>query len=350
MKVDVTGYFPSLDEAGRAAGASERFGYDGWWATEVQTDPFLACAVAAERTERLELGTGIAVAFGRNPMTVALQANDLHSLSGGRFLLGLGSQIKPHIERRYSMTWSKPAARMREFILAIRAIWGSWAGDGQLDFAGEFYTHTLMTPFFNPGPNPHGNPKVILAAVGPLMTETAGEVADGVLCHGFGTERYLREATLPALERGAAKAGRDLDGFEITAPGFIVARDGEEERAAGVEFVRQQIGFYGSTPAYRPALEAHGWGELQEELRALTKRGAWDELAGAIDDQVVEAFAVVGTPEEAVAEVKRRYGDVATRVAITLPDDADPERWAPLFDELRADAPRAPASRASAPS
>jgi probable F420-dependent oxidoreductase len=348
VKIDVFGYVATIDDAGTAAQAAERSGYDGWWAPETQADTFLSCGVAAERTANIELGTGIAVAFARNPMTVAMQANDLQALSGGRFLLGLGSQIKPHITRRYSMPWSHPAARMREFILAIRAIWDTWATDAPLNFQGEFYSHTLMTPFFDPGPNPHGNPKIVLAAVGPLMTEVAGEVADGLLCHGFCTERYLREVTMPALARGAAKSGRDMGEFEITAPGFVVARDGEEEIAAGVDFVRQQIGFYGSTPAYRPVLEAHGWGDLQGELHALTKRGAWSDLANAIDADVLQAFAVIGTPEEAVAEVRRRFGDIATRATLPLCEGIDPSRRRSLLDSLRADpadgTPRRPRS------
>jgi probable F420-dependent oxidoreductase len=335
MKVDAGGYAPTVDAAGAAAKAAEDAGYDGWFAVETQIDPFIGCAIAAERTERLEIGTGIAVAFARNPMNVALQANDVQALSEGRFILGLGSQIKPHITKRYSMPWSKPAARMREFVLAIRAIWDTWGTGAKLDFRGDFYTHTLMAPFFNPGPNPHGNPKIMVAAVGPLMTETAGEVADGILVHGFSTERYLREATLPALERGFAKAGRSREGFEITAPAFVVARDTEEEIAEGVKFIKQQIAFYGSTPAYRPVLELHGWGELQEELNAMTKRGEWDSLAELIDDEMVAAFAVVDTPEAAVAEVKRRYGDVATRITLTLPEDRDEERWRGLFEALR---------------
>ncbi len=336
MKVDAGTYQPTLEAAGAAAVQAERDGYDGWLAFETQIDPFLACAIAAERTERIELGTSIAVAFARNPMTVALQANDVQALSGGRFMLGLGSQIKAHITRRYSMPWSKPAARMREFVLAIRAIWEAWATDGSLDFEGDFYTHTLMAPFFNPGPNPHGNPKILVAAVGPLMTETAGEVADGVLVHAFSTERYVREATLPALERGWAKAGRDRDGFEITAPAMVVAADSEEEIAAGVAMVKQQIAFYGSTPAYRPVLDLHGWGDLQEELRGMTKRGEWDRMSELIDDELVGTFAVVGTPEEAIAEVKRRYGDIATRITLQLPAEHDEQRWRRLFDELRA--------------
>jgi len=315
MLVDVTGYYGSLDAAASAAQAAESAGLDGWWAAETQIDPFLGCAVAAERTERIDIGTAIVVAFARNPMTVALQANDVQNLSGGRFHLGLGSQIKPHIVKRYSMEWSHPAARMREFVLAVRAIWAAWAGEAPLDFRGDFYTHTLMTPFFNPGPNPHGNPKIWLAAVGPLMTEAAGEVADGMLCHGFSTERYLREVTLPRLEAGRAKAGKTLEGFEISAPAFVAAGETEEEIAAAIATVKQQISFYGSTPAYRPVLELHGWGELQDELNAMSKRGEWDTMPELIDDEMLHAFAVVGTREEADAELDRRYGDVCTRVA-----------------------------------
>ena len=335
MKIDAGGYASTVNDAAAAAQAAEADGYDGWFAVETQIDPFLGCVVAAERTGKIEIGTGIAVAFARNPMTVALQANDVQALSEGRFILGLGSQIKPHITRRYSMPWSKPAARMREFILAIRAIWDTWGTGAPLEFEGEFYTHTLMAPFFNPGPNPHGNPKVMLAAVGPLMTETAGEVADGILVHGFSTERYLREATLPALERGFEKAGRTREGFEITAPAFIVARDTEEEIAEGVAFIKNQIGFYGSTPAYKPVLDLHGWGDLGEELKAMTKRGEWDKLSEIVPDEVVETFAVIGSPEEAMAEIKRRYGDVCTRIQLSMPPDRDVERWKGLLASLR---------------
>ena len=335
MRVDTGGYAGSVEEAAQTARRAEGLGYDGWWAFETKHDPFLGCAVAAERTERITLGTSIAVAFARNPMTVAVQANDVQALSGGRFVLGLGTQIKPHIVKRYSMEWSHPAPRMREFVLAVRAIWEAWATSSPLDFRGDFYTHTLMTPFFDPGPNPHGPPKIVMAAVGPMMTEAAGEVADGMFCHAFSTERYLREVTLPALQRGAEKAGRSLEGFELSAPSFIVAADSEQELNDGIAAVRSQIGFYGSTPAYRPVLEAHGWGELQDELNALTKRGAWDEIASLIDDEMLHTFAVVGTPEEAIEEVRRRYGDVATRVTLATPQGADPERWAPLFARLR---------------
>jgi probable F420-dependent oxidoreductase len=339
MKIDAGGYFSSVDQAGDAAHAAEAAGYDGWWATETQIDPLLGCAVAAERTQRIALGTAIAVAFARNPMSVALAANDLQALSGGRFVLGLGSQIKPHITKRYSMEWSRPAARMREFVLAVRAIWDAWAGVAPLAFRGEFYTHTLMTPFFDPGANPHGNPRIMLAAVGPLMTEAAGEVADGLLCHAFCTEHYLREVTVPALARGRAKTGRTLDGFEISGPALIVAGDSEAEIAAGAQFARAQIAFYGSTPAYRPVLDLHGWGDLHEQLNALSKHGGWDAMAALIDDEVLHTFAVVGTPEQAIAEIRRRYGDVITRITLTVPHGGNAERWDGLLASLRIPAP-----------
>ena len=233
MKVD-GGIGLDLDKAATAAKELEDAGYSGIWTAETNHDPFLPLVLAAEHTERVELGTSIAVAFARNPMTLANTAWDLQAYSGGRFVLGLGSQIKPHITKRFSMPWSHPAARMRELVLAIRAIWAAWAGDGKVDFRGDFYSHTLMTPFFNPGPNPHGDAKIFLAGVGELMTEVAGEVCDGFICHGFTTERYLREVTIPALLRGRAKAGKgDLEGFEIVGPSFVVTGTDEDQLACG---------------------------------------------------------------------------------------------------------------------
>ncbi|MFJ6670168.1 TIGR03617 family F420-dependent LLM class oxidoreductase [Actinosynnema sp. NPDC091369] len=292
-----------------AARAAEADGCDGFWVAETRHDPFLALGRVAGHVERVELGTAIAVAFARNPMSTAVQANDLQLLSGGRFNLGLGSQVEPHVTKRFGMPWSRPAARMREFVLALRAIWHAWETGERLRFRGEFYTHTLMTPFFDPGPNPHGPPKVWLAGVGELMTEVAGEVADGFLCHNFTTERYLREVTLPALARGRAKAGKPTAGLEVCGPSLVAC----DER--GVADVKRQIAFYGSTPTYRKVLDLHGWGELHEELHRLSRRRAWDDMAAAITDEVLAAFAVVGTPAEVRAEVDRRYGDVITRIA-----------------------------------
>src|SRR5438094_4149301 len=309
MKVD-GGVGFDLGSAALTAQEAEAAGYDGVWSAETSHDPFFPLLLAAEHTERVELGTGIAVAFPRSPMHLANIGWDLQAYSKGRFLLGLGSQIRAHVEKRFSATWSKPASRMRELIVAMRSIWSSWQEGTKLDFRGDFYTHTLMTPFFNPGPNPYGPPHVFLAGVGSLMTEVAGEVCDGFLCHGFTTERYLREVTLPALERGRAKAGKTMEGFQIAGPSFVVTGANEEQIKKAAEGTRQQIAFYGSTPAYRAVLDLHGWGGLQDDLNKMSKEGKWVEMGELIDDEILNTFAVVGEPEQIAPELKRRYGDV----------------------------------------
>jgi probable F420-dependent oxidoreductase len=321
MKVD-GGIGADLSKAARAAQRVEAQGYDGAWSAETQHDPFLPLLLAAEHTSRLELGTGIAVAFARNPMTVAQVGWDLQTFSQGRFMLGLGSQIKPHIEKRFSMPWSHPAPRMREFIMAMRAIWSCWQDGTPLAFEGEYYTHKLMTPFFNPGPQPFGAPRVFLAAVGEGMTEVCGEVADGMLVHGFTTERYLREKTLPALERGWVAGGRRREDFELSCPVFIVTGDSEAQLAEATTGVRRQIAFYGSTPAYRGVLDLHGWGDLQTELNALSKQGKWAEMGELIDDDVLNAFAVVGEPSTVAAKVAARFEGLIDRLSFYLPYQA----------------------------
>ncbi|CAN5786022.1 LLM class F420-dependent oxidoreductase [soil metagenome] len=325
-----------FENTAAAAKEAEAAGYDGVWSIETSHDPFFPLLLAAEHTERVELGTGIAVAFARNPMNLAQVAADLQAFSGGRFILGLGSQIKAHITKRFSMEWSHPAPRMREMILAIRAIWDCWDDGTKLDFRGDFYTHTLMTPFFNPGPAPHGHAKIFLAGVGELMTEVAGEVADGFLCHAFTTEAYLRDVTLPALERGLDKQGRALADYEISGPAFVVTGTTEEEMAASATGVRQQIAFYGSTPAYRGVLEHHGWGELQTELNALSKQGEWAQMGELIDDDMLHTFAVVAEPEDVAGGLGARYGDVVDRVSFYAPYRSDPERWAKVMAQLKA--------------
>jgi probable F420-dependent oxidoreductase len=314
-----------------AARLAEEVGYDGIWSAETSHDPFLPLALAAEHTDRIELGTGIAVAFARNPMTLAVMANDLQTMSEGRFLLGLGSQIKPHIEKRFSMPWSHPAPRMRELILAIRAIWASWSDGRRLAFRGEFYRHTLMTPMFDPGPNPFGNPRIFLAAVGERMTEVAGEVADGMLAHGFTTQRYLREVTLPALDRGLAASGRTRADVEISCPGMVVTGMDDAGFEAATKAVRTQLAFYGSTPAYRPVLELHGWGDLQTELNTLSKRGAWEQMAELIDDDVLNTFAVIGPLDDVAGKVLERFGGLVDRFNFYAPYPMAPERWAEVL-------------------
>jgi probable F420-dependent oxidoreductase len=334
MKVDghLGGTLANAPEAAREAEAA---GYDGVWSAETSHDPFFPLLLAAGQTGHIELGTGIVVAFARNPMNLAQIAYDLQAYSEGRFILGLGSQIKPHITKRFSMEWSHPAPRMREFILAMRAIWDCWNQGTKLDFRGDFYTHTLMTPFFDPGPNPHGDPKVFLAGVGELMTEVAGETCDGFLCHGFTTERYLREVTMPALERGLARSGRGLSDFEISGPAFVVTGTTEEEMAESARGTRRQIAFYGSTPAYRGVLDLHGWGDLQTELNMMSKQGEWAAMGELIDDDMLHAFAVVSEPDQLAAGLHERYGDIVDRLSFYAPYQSDPETWLPVLEALK---------------
>ena len=337
MKLD-GGIPSSLHNAASSAQELERAGYTGGWTAETSHDPFLPLLLAAEHTSTLEIGTSIAVAFARNPMTLANTAWDLQSYSKGRFILGLGSQIKPHITKRFSMEWSHPAPRMREMILAIRAIWDTWLTGAPLEFRGEFYQHTLMTPFFTPDKKDLGDfgvPKIFLAGVGEMMTEVAGEVCDGFLCHGFTTERYLREVTIPALARGRAKAGKTMEGFEIVGPSFVVTGTNEKEMEAAAAGTRQQIAFYGSTPAYKGVLELHGWDGLQDELNGLSKQGKWVDMGNLITDEILNTFAVVAEPERVAPELISRYGDVIDRLSFYAPYKADPSRWLPVIDALK---------------
>jgi probable F420-dependent oxidoreductase len=335
LKIDGAILVTNPGDAGPAARQLEEIGFDGGFTLEGPHDPFLPLAVAAEHTERLELATAIAVAFARNPMTLAYLGYDLQLHSRGRFILGLGSQIRPHIEKRFSSPWSRPAARMRELVLAIRAIWGAWQEGEKLDFRGEFYTHTLMTPLFNPGPNPHGLPRIFVAGVGPKMTEVVGEVGDGFFVHPFHTPEFVRSVSLPALERGLASAGRAREAFEISCQVIVAAGSTEEELERAKTTARAQIAFYGSTPAYRPVLECHGRGELQTELNRLSKRGAWLEMAGLIDDELLEKIVVVGSPDNIAPKLRARCEKFADRVSLFAPYTADPGNWARVVRELK---------------
>ena len=332
----VDGGIGGLDNAAAMAKLQEDEGYDGLFSAETGHDPFFPLLLAAQSTEKIELGTGIAVAFARSPMTLAYTANDLQLASKGRFILGLGSQIKPHIEKRFSMPWSHPAARMREFVQAMRAIWHSWNTGEKLEFRGEFYTHTLMTPFFSPGNNPYGPPKVFLAAVGERMAEVAGEVCDGLLVHAFTTERYLREVTIPAVERGLAKAGRKRDDFEFSYPAFVISGSTDAEKEAAAGLVKSQVSFYGSTPAYRGVLELHGWGDLQTELNSLSKQGKWAEMAGLIDEEITETFAIVAEPDQVASRLLQRFGDAIDRCSFYGQVSNDPDQRKEIVAALQA--------------
>jgi probable F420-dependent oxidoreductase len=303
-----------------AAASAEADGYDAFRVSETRHDPFVSLALAARATAGITLRSEIAVAFARNPMTMAVLANDIQLLSAGRFQLGLGSQVRPHIERRFSMPWSEPPARMEEFIGAIRAIWDSWANGTRLAFRGKYYRHTLMTDFFDPGPNPHGNPAIMLAAVGERMTAVAGRAADGLLCHSFTTAAYLRERTIPALR--AARGG--LAGFTVCLPVLAVIGADAAARGAAEAGVRRQIAFYASTPAYRPVLELHGWGDLGDRLNLMSRRGQWADMGNQVTDEMLDAFAVSGTPDEVTAAITARYGDMITRLSLYTPYPVDP--------------------------
>jgi probable F420-dependent oxidoreductase len=338
MRVDGKLAPGSLAQVAETARAHESRGYAGLWSSESRHDPFLPLVAAAQGTDRLELGTAIAVAFARSPMTLAYTAWDLQRYTEGRFTLGLGSQVKPHIERRFSMPWSRPAARMHEMVSAIRAIWDSWQNGTRLNFEGDFYQHTLMTPFFSPGPLPAPAPKIVIAAVGEAMCRVAGEVCDGILLHGFTSERYVREVTLPTVRAGQEKAGRSGLPFEVVGLPLTATGTTEESLAAAVAAVREQIAFYASTPAYRGVLELHGWGGLGDELHAMSRGddpGKWTKMGEAVDDEVLNTFAVVGAPEDIAPVIGERFGDLVTRFQFYAPYEHDLDMWTPALAQLK---------------
>lgn len=330
MKIDSVLRHRSMEETLGDISAAQAGGFDGLWTAETASDPFLPLVLAAEHSGALDLGTSIAVAFARSPMTIAYTAYDLQRMSGGRFILGLGSQIRPHIERRFSMPWSHPARRMREYVLALRAIWAAWSEGTPLEFKGEFYRHTLMTPFFAPSPLPSAPPMIFIAAVGPAMTEVAGEVCDGLLVHPFSTKRYLDERLIPALARGAERAGRPAGDVRLSLP-CLVATGDEAQIAAGRERVRERVAFYGSTPAYHGVLETHGWGDLGDRLNAESRArddGRWARMARLVPDEVVDEFAVCGSPDDVARRLVARFAGRVDRITLTRPPEVDRETWA----------------------
>ena len=293
----------------------EAQGYDGVGTAEMNHDPFMPLLLAAEHTERMEINTGIAVAFARSPMILANLGHDLNAYSKGRFTMGLGSQIRPHITKRFSMPWGAPAAQMKELILAMRAIWANWYSGEPMRFEGKYYNHTLMTPAFTPENKEHGAPKVTLAAVGPVMTEVAGEVADGLIIHPFSNEKYIREVTLPAVDRGLEKSGRSRNDFEISYSPFIISGKDQETFDKEKAAAKNRIAFYGSTPAYKNVLGVHGWGEMQIELNGMSKQGKWQEMGELITDEMLNTFGVMDEPGNVVGAIKERFGDIVDRTS-----------------------------------
>jgi len=313
----------------------EADGFDGAFTYETRHDPFLPLAAAAGATDRIRLGTAVAIAFARNPLLVATIARDLQAMARGRFVLGLGTQIRPHIERRYSMPWSHPASRLREFVQAIRAIWNAWDGRGPLDVRGEFYTHTLMPPAFSQGPVEEAWPPVWLGGVGPRLTAVAAEVGDGILVHPFATRDSLTRLTLPAVEESLVRHGRDRRSLQVIVVVMIATGNTGPELDAAVGAVRSQIAFYGSTPAYAPILAQSGWEDLHPQLHALSRQGRWDEMTALISDEVLESIAVVGRRDQIAPRIRAKVEGVADAVSLECTRNPDPLRFADICLELR---------------
>jgi probable F420-dependent oxidoreductase len=324
-----------LDGVADQARVLEDLGLDGAFTFEGPHDVFTPLILAATATTRLELLTNVAIAFPRNPVQLAHQAYDLQSVSNGRFTLGLGTQIRAQIERRYGSDFERPIARMRELVAALRAIFAAWETGERLDVRGQFYTHTLMPPTFNPGPNPFGTPPIALGGLGPQMVRLASEIADGLLVMPFNTERHFRQRTLPAVAEGLARGRRDRGQLTLTAEVIVGCGRNEPELEAAMTGARWLLAFYASTPAYRPVLEVEGWEDLQPELNAMSKSGRWAEMPALLDDVMVSTLAAVGSPTEVAAEIQRRFGGEVDRVGFYTPYAVGPETLGQLVDALR---------------
>jgi len=332
VKIDAALAIQNLRDVPPAARAAEAIGFDAVWTSETQHEALLPLPLVAEHTQRIHFGTAIAVAFARSPMVLAYAAWDLAAQSNGRFILGLGTQVKAHIERRFGMTWDPPAPKLRETILALRAIWNCWQNDTALNFRGRFYKITLMTPFFNPGPIATPRIPIFIAGVNTRLCQLAGELADGFHVHPFHTAAYLRQVVLPAIEAGAAKTGRKRADVQISGTVFVI--NDETER----EMVRAQISFYASTPSYRPVLECHGWGETGERLSHLAARGKWNEMPSQITDEMLDAFAVTAAPTKLAGELIAKYAGLLDRMTLYKPfiPGENEKWWESLVQDLHA--------------
>jgi probable F420-dependent oxidoreductase len=324
-----------LGEEDRAARRLAETGFDGAFTFEGPHDVFFPLVTAARAGVDLDLMTNVAIALPRSPVHLAHAAWDLQSLSGGRFRLGLGTQVRTHIERRYGSTWSHPVEQLEDCVAAIKAIFAAWQDGTRLNFRGRYTSHTLMTPTFNPGPNPHGPPPVLVGALGPRMTEMAARVADGVLLMPFNSRRHYEERTLPAVRRGLAATGRSSSDVELVAEVIVACGRTEEELATAEAGVRSLLSFYGSTPAYAPVLDVEGWGDLQPELNRLSKEGRWGDMAGLIEPEVLATLAVRGSPADCARQINERVGDFASRVAFYFPYAVGDGVPAELLDALR---------------
>jgi probable F420-dependent oxidoreductase len=311
-------HFGALSEVPQVAREAEAMGFGALWTPETKHDPFLPLVLAAEHTQHLRLGTAVAIAFPRSPMVFANIGWDLAKFSGGRFILGLGTQVKGHNERRFSVPWVPPGPRLRDMVLAIRAIWDSWQNGTRLHFQSEHYTHTLMTPFFNPGPIEHPDVPIFLGAVNPYMCRLAGEVADGLLMHSLNSATYIREVVLPALAQGLQKGGRTRSAFTLRGTVFPILGETDAELELARAAVRQRIAFYASTRTYKAVLDAHGWGDLTDRLHGMAARGEWQAMGREITDEMLEAFCVTSTPDNLGQALRQRFDGLVDRLFLNL--------------------------------
>lgn len=318
---------------------AEELGYDFFSTSETKRNPFISAALAAEHTKRAQVRTSIALAFARSPMDTAYMAWDLQSLSGGRFQLGLGSQVRGHIVRRFNMPWGRPAARMREYIMALRSVWRSWQNREKVDFKGDFYNFNLMPPFFTPEPIEHPDIKIYIAAVNANMLQVAGEVCDGVLLHSFGTFKYIREVVMPNLQKGADKAGRSPSDIDINGGGYIITGPNEEHIQKSRQEVKNAISFYASTRSYAPVMNAHGWNDTAQKLYRMSVEGKWPEMGAQITDEMLDEFAIVGGYDEIIDKVKATYGPFASSLSFSIPVNSgeDEETLKDMIARLQAD-------------
>jgi probable F420-dependent oxidoreductase len=328
----------NIRTAGADAQLVEQLGYDGLVVEETKEDPFLVMALAAQTTTRLHLGTSVALAFPRSPTVTAMTAWSLQKLSKGRFVLGLGTQVRGHIERRFGVKWAAPGPRMREYVQALRAVWDCWQNGTKLDFRGEHYQLSLMVPLFNPGPIEEPRIPIHLAAVNRYMCRVAGEVADGIRPHPVCTRKYLQEVMLPAVRTGAARAGRKAEEVAVCMKPLVAAAPDEEKLQVKIRDIRARVAFYASTPGYRPVFDTHGLGELAADLSVLSKQQRWEEMPPLISDETLNTFAVVGTYDQIVRRLREKYENIATHVEFSIPaqTEEDREQLRQLVKDLRA--------------
>lgn len=337
MKFDITS-FPARPETGaEQAQWAEAAGFDGYWTAEAAHNPFFPLTLAASATERITLGTQIAVAFPRSPMVTAQIAWDLAAQSDGRFVLGLGTQVRAHIERRFGITWDKPLARLREYIEGMRAIWDTFQTDARMRYKGEYYTFRLMAPFFNPGPIKHPRIPVYIAGVNRGICRLAGELCDGLHAHGFHTAQYLRDVVQVSVSSGLEASGRRREDFELVVPVFTVTGENDEQMARMAAEVKGRIAFYASTPGYSVVLEQHGWQEVGQKLGRMAREGRWDEMWREISDEMLETVAVVAPPDQLGARIRERYAGLADRICFGWEDDgpANRELWQHIMRSVR---------------